>query len=75
VPLDEAFDVGAFRLEPGRPGFDAASVISFQRMRVKSGEQTLSLVVDQPPAWAGVDPYNKRIDRNSSDNGVAVTLD
>ena len=29
----------------------------------------------EAPAWAGVDPYNKRIDRNSGDNGVAVTLD
>jgi hypothetical protein len=46
-----------------------------QRATVKSGEQTLTLVVDQAPAWAGVDPYNKRIDRNSGDNGVAVTLD
>jgi hypothetical protein len=75
VPLDEAFDVGAFKLEPGQPGFDAGAVIAMQRLPVKSGEQTLTLVVDVAPAWAGVDPYNKRIDRNSGDNGVAVTLD
>ena len=30
--------------------------------------QVLTLVVDKPPAFAGVDPYNKRIDRNSDDN-------
>ena len=75
VPLDEAFDIGAFLAEPGRAGFDAGAVITMQRAVVKSGEQTLTLVVDQAPAWAGVDPYNKRIDRNSSDNLVAVQLD
>jgi ABC-2 type transport system permease protein len=75
VPLDEEFDIGAFTLEPGRPGFEGASVLAFGRVRVKSGEQTLTMVVDQAPSWAGVDPYNKRIDRNSSDNGVAVTMD
>jgi aminopeptidase N len=75
VPLDESFEVGAFRIEPGQKGFDAAAVITLQRAPIRSGEQTLTLVVDQAPAWAGVDPYNKRIDRNSGDNGVAVTLD
>ena len=72
VPLDEAFDVGAFRIEPGQKGFDAGAVVTMQRLPLKSGEQVLTLVVDQKPAWAGVDPYNKRIDRNSADNGVAV---
>jgi len=28
--------------------------------------------VDRKPAFVGVDPYNKRIDRNSDDNVVAV---
>lgn len=72
VPMDEAFEVGAFRIEPGAAGFDAGAVVAVQRMKVKSGEQVLTLVVDQQPAWAGVDPYNKRIDRHSADNGRAV---
>lgn len=72
VPLDEAFEVGAFRIEPGRTGFDAGAVVALQRLPLKSGTQVLTLVLDQKPAWAGVDPYNKRIDRNSSDNGIDV---
>jgi ABC-2 type transport system permease protein len=32
----------------------------------------LQLVLDREPRWAGVDPYNKRIDRNSDDNLHAV---
>ena len=29
-------------------------------------------VVDRKPIWVGIDPYNKRIDRNSDDNLVKV---
>jgi ABC-2 type transport system permease protein len=72
APLDEPFDIGVFSAEPGRPGYTAASVLSFARQRIKSGKQTVSVVVDQPPAFVGVDPYNKRIDRNSADNLAKV---
>ena len=41
-------------------------------MPVKSGKQVLHLVVDRPPAFAGIDPYNEWIDRNSDDNVTAV---
>lgn len=68
APLDEAFDVGVFSAEPGRPGYSAASVLSFERQRIRSGKQTVTVVVDKPPAFIGVDPFNKRIDRNSEDN-------
>ena len=30
--------------------------------------------LDQRPAWVGIDPYNKRIDRNSDDNLTQVGL-
>ena len=72
APLDEPFDIGVFAAEPGRPGYSAASVISFTRQRVKSGKQTITLVVDKAPKFVGVDPYNKRIDRNSEDNLTTV---
>ncbi|MFY9511658.1 MAG: M1 family aminopeptidase, partial [Rubrivivax sp.] len=72
APLDEPFDLGVFSAEPGRPGYSAASVLSFTRQPVKSGRQTLTVVVDQLPKFVGVDPYNKRIDRNSEDNLTRV---
>jgi aminopeptidase N len=75
VPLDEVFDVGAFSVQPGRPDFDADAVITLQRLPLRSGEQTITLVVDQAPAWAGVDPYSMRIDRNGSDNLLKVDPD
>ncbi len=72
APLDEAFDVGAFAAEPGRPGYTAASVLAFERRPIASGRQEVRLTVDREPRFVGVDPYNKRIDRNSEDNVVKV---
>jgi ABC-2 type transport system permease protein len=72
APLDEPFDIGVFSAEPGRPGYTKEAVLSFERRRVKSGKQTVALVVGKEPAFVGVDPYNKRIDRNSADNVVAI---
>jgi ABC-2 type transport system permease protein len=72
APLDEPFDIGVFSAEPGRPGYTKEAVSSFERQRVKTGKQTVTLVVDKEPKFVGVDPYNKRIDRNSADNVVAI---
>jgi aminopeptidase N len=72
APLDEPFDVGVFADEPGRREFTAASVLAFERRPLKSGTQSVSVVVDRKPAYVGVDPYNKRIDRNSDDNLARV---
>ena len=72
APLDEPFDIGVFSAEPGRPGYTAASVLAFERRRIATGKQTIQVVVDREPAFVGVDPYNKRIDRNSEDNLAKV---
>jgi ABC-2 type transport system permease protein len=74
APMDEVVDIGAFDLEPGKPGFKADKVIAFQRVAVHSGVQTVTLVVGRAPKFAGVDPYNKLIDRNSNDNVTGVTM-
>ena len=42
-------------------------------MPLRSGVQRLTVTVDKPPKFAGVDPYNKQIDRNSDDNAIKVT--
>jgi ABC-type transport system involved in multi-copper enzyme maturation permease subunit len=68
APLDEPFEVGVFTAEPGRADFGDANVLSLERRRLHDGEQTFTVRVDREPTYAGVDPYNKRIDRNSEDN-------
>jgi ABC-2 type transport system permease protein len=72
-PLDELFDVGVFTAEPGKAGYSAKDVLLIQPQRIRTGTQAVTLTVDRKPTHVGVDPYNKRIDRNSDDNLVAVT--
>jgi ABC-2 type transport system permease protein len=74
APLDEPFDIGVFTAEPGKRGFTAASVLAMRRDPIHSGKQTVTVTVAQRPVWAGIDPYNKRIDRNSDDNLVKVEV-
>ena len=72
APLDEVFEVGAFEVEPGRKGYEKSSVIAVERVPLGSGRQTLRMVTDREPKVVGVDPFNKRVDRNSDDNLKAL---
>jgi hypothetical protein len=75
VPLEEPFDVGAFAVEPGKQGYRRDSVLLLERRVVKSGKQTVTLVLDTAPKLVGIDPFNERIDRNSDDNLTSVKLE
>jgi aminopeptidase N/ABC-type transport system involved in multi-copper enzyme maturation permease subunit len=69
----EAVEVGVFTAEPGKKDFSAKDVLSMQRLPIRSGTQTYTVTVAKKPLYAGVDPYNKRIDRNSEDNDIKGT--
>jgi aminopeptidase N len=71
--MDEPVDIGLFDREPGQGVFGAADVVAMQRVMVRSGAQSFSFVADRAPKYAGVDPYNTMINRNSDQNNVAVT--
>jgi len=47
-------------------------VVLLDRRLIRSGVQTLRFIATREPKFAGVDPYNKWIDRNSDDNVKAV---
>ena len=72
APLTEDFDVGAFTKEPGKSGFTQSNVLSLNRMPIHSGRQTVTITTTAKPTFAGVDPYNKRITRNSDTVLAAV---
>ena len=74
TPLDEAIDVGVFAAEPGKAGFRPADVLHLAAQPLRTGEQRVTVTVDRPPRFAGVDPYAKLIDRNTDDNLVLVTM-
>ena len=72
VPLNLAIDIGVFSedLDDVTEGDD--HVLYFQKHDIVSGETSITITVDEMPAYAGIDPYNKLIDRNSDDNVEAV---
>jgi hypothetical protein len=73
APMAEQAEFGAFAAMPGRGSFAAKDVLLLQRRPLHSGTQTVKLVTAAKPAFAGADPYNIRIDRNSEDNVIATT--
>jgi ABC-2 type transport system permease protein len=72
TPLAERIEVGLFTAEPGRGAFQQSDVIMMERQPIRSGIQVLKFVTGKQPAFAGVDPYNFYIDRNSADNVLPV---
>jgi aminopeptidase N len=71
--LDEPIEVGLFTARPGFGDFSAKNVIVMGRERLRDGSQRITLATRAKPAFAGVDPYNFYVDRNSDDNVKAVT--
>jgi hypothetical protein len=73
--LAEPIEVGLFdgTDRPGIGPFSAKNVIVMKREPLKDGSQRITLRSDRKPTFAGVDPYNFYIDRNSDDNVRAVT--
>ncbi|GAB5348349.1 ABC transporter permease/M1 family aminopeptidase [Alteriqipengyuania sp. 357] len=70
--LNDQIEIGLFAQRPGMGAFDGDDVIVRRRYPIRSGAQSVRIVTDTRPAFAGIDPYNKYIDRNSDDNIVAT---
>lgn len=66
--FDIPVDIGLFLKSPANGEFGAADVIMVEKRHVPDGQSTLEIIVDKKPTIAGIDPYNKLIDRNSDDN-------
>ncbi len=73
VNLDDWIEVGVFAR--GKSGKEAdEKSLHLERHRITSSNPTFTVVVDELPYEAGFDPYNKLIDRVSSDNRKRVSL-
>ena len=73
APLSEPIEVGLFNARPGVGAFGKADVVSIERKPVKGGKQQIVVTSKAKPKFAGIDPYNFYIDRNSDDNIIDVT--
>ncbi|MEE9433438.1 MAG: M1 family aminopeptidase [Sphingorhabdus sp.] len=71
--LSDEIEIGLFTERPGRGAFDRENVLSMKRHPIKGGKQVITLRSKKKPVYAGIDPYNFYIDRNSDDNVLDVT--
>jgi ABC-2 type transport system permease protein len=65
TPMNDFVEVGVF--EAGKD-----DAVYLARHRIRSGKQTIRIIVPREPSRAGVDPYRKLIERERDDNVVAV---
>jgi ABC-2 type transport system permease protein len=68
MPLADYIEVGVFKgsREDGKPLF-------LEKRKLTQEHETFTVVVDEAPGFAGIDPWNKLIDRIPEDNQVEVT--
>ncbi|TCN90334.1 M1 family aminopeptidase [Shewanella fodinae] len=66
-PLNEAIDIGAFSANPDKLQ-TPQQVLLLQKYPLHSGDNHLEIVLDSKPAYVGVDPYVKLVDRDAADN-------
>ena len=72
--VDETFDIGVFAklATPSREKDALGKPLVMQRERLTEGKNTFTFEVTEEPEKAGIDPYNKMIDRIPSDNVTRV---
>jgi hypothetical protein len=68
LPLADYIEIGVFS---GKK--DEEKPLYLKKEKFTEEHKTFEIVVDQQPTLAGIDPYNKLIDRNADDNMIDVT--
>ena len=68
MPLNDYIDIGVFK---GKK--DEEEPLSLKKEKLTQEHATFEIVVDQPPTRAGIDPYNKLVDRIADDNLIDVS--
>ncbi len=68
MPLNDYIEIGVFS---GKK--DEEKPLYLKKEKFTEAHRTFVIVVDQQPTLAGIDPYNKLIDRIADDNMIDVT--
>lgn len=68
IPLADYIDIGVFK-----GANDEEKPLYMKREKLVQEHNQFTIVVDELPTRAGIDPYNKLIDRISDDNMIDVT--
>ena len=68
MPLADYIEIGVFK---GKK--DEETPLYLKKEKLTGEKKTFVITVDEKPTLAGIDPYNKLIDRNGDDNMIDVT--
>jgi ABC-type transport system involved in multi-copper enzyme maturation permease subunit len=71
IPIGDLVDIGVFGER--EPGNSLGKPLYLAKHWIRSKDTTITVVVDTAPVKAGIDPYNKLIDRDPEDNVKQVT--
>ena len=71
VAIGDDIDIGVFG-ETKKNGKTEQTVLYMQKHKITAHDVDVEVVVDSKPVRAGIDPYNKLVDRNSDDNVIDV---
>ena len=68
MPLADYIEIGVFSGQK-----DEEKPLYLKKEKITAQRQTFTITVDERPTRAGIDPYNKLIDRNADDNMIDVS--
>lgn len=68
IAVNDLVDVGVFAGDVKTP-----RALVLEKRRITGAAMTFDFVVDEKPTRAGIDPYNKLVDRNPEDNWMPVS--
>jgi ABC-2 type transport system permease protein len=71
IPINDWVDIGVFG-EEKKSGKTEKKVLYLQKHEITGHDVNLEIIVGEKPLRAGIDPYNKLVDRNSDDNLIDV---
>ena len=74
LALGDDIDIGVFARPKGGDE-DDEKVLYLKKHHIDQGEGKVTVIVDELPYDAGIDPFNKLIDRVSNDNRKRVTIE
>jgi hypothetical protein len=68
MPLADSIEIGVFSGNK-----DEEKPLYLEKKKMTEEHATYTVLVDEKPSRAGIDPYNKLIDRIADDNEIEVT--
>jgi len=70
IPLDGSFDIAVLGEKQGES--KVPEVLYLQKYFINENSKQFTMVVNKQPVSVGIDPFNKLVDRNPSDNTAKV---